>query len=225
MLSLHVSPVRLPDCPSPLEPQTPRLSAGGGGATRRPGIFGWEENGGLLSQVDELLDVVDAADNVVGQQPRSEVYRLGLLCRVVNAFLENTQGQLWIPRRTARKRTFPLCLDMSMGGHVESGESYEEALTRELLEELRMDANQVNLELLGYLTPQGSGVSAFMKVYRIRTDDAPEYNKDDFLEAQWLLPGELARRLREGEPAKGDLLTLIERFYTGKKQYGRAKSF
>ena len=136
---------------------------------------------------DELLDVVDADDKVIGQQFRSEVYRLGLLCRVVNVFLENSQGQLWIPRRTTHKRTFPLCLDMSMGGHVESGESYEEALTRELSEELRMDANQVNLELLGYLTPQGSGVSAFMKVYRIKTNDAPEYNEDDFLEAQWLL--------------------------------------
>ena len=170
-----------------------------------------------MSQVDELLDVVDAADNVFGQQPRSEVYRLGLLCRVVNVFLENSQGQLWIPRRTAHKRTFPLCLDMSMGGHVESGESYEEALARELSEELNVDVRRTNCELLRYLTPRESSVSAFMKVYRIRTDDEPAYNKDDFLEAQWLLPGDLLRRLRNGEPAKGDLLNLIEQFYTGKK--------
>ncbi len=102
---------------------------------------------------------------------------------------------------------------MSMGGHVESGESYEVALARELLEELNIDVQKTPYELLGYLTPHESGVSAFMKVYRIRTNEAPAYNKDDFLEAQWLLPGELLRKLRNGEPAKGDLMTLIQRFY------------
>ncbi len=163
--------------------------------------------------LDELLDVVDVHDQVIGQQPRSEVYRRGLLCRVVNMFLENTQGQLWIPRWTAHKRPFSLCLDMSMGGHVETGESYEAVLKRELIEELRLEVEKTNCELLGYLTPHETGVSASMKVYRIRTDEAPPYNKDDFLEAQWLLPGELLRKLHNGEPAKRDLVILIQQFY------------
>ena len=162
---------------------------------------------------DELLDVVDAHDDVIGQMARSEVYRRGLLCRVVNVFLEDSQGHLWIPRRTAHKRHFPLCLDMSMGGHVESGESYEEALGRELMEELRLDVRQVECSLLGYLTPR-DGVSAFMKVYKIVTDTTPAYNEDDFLEAHWLPPRKLLRKLRDGEPAKGDLEALVNRFYT-----------
>ncbi len=163
---------------------------------------------------DELLDVVDVHDHVVGQLPRSEVYRQTLLCRVVNVFLQNAQGQLWIPRRTAHKRHFPLGLDMSMGGHVESGESYEDALARELLEELRIDVQTTNCELLGYLTPHQNGVSAFMKVYRIVTDNVPAYNEDDFLKAQWLSPEQLLRKITDGEPAKGDLATLVEHFYT-----------
>ncbi len=168
---------------------------------------------------DELLDVVDVHDHVAGQMTRLEVYRRGLLCRVVNVFLENAQGQLWIPRRTAHKRHFPLCLDMSMGGHVESGESYEEALARELLEELRIDV-QTTCELLGYLTPHQNGVSAFMKVYRIVTDNPPAYNKDDFLDAEWLLPEQLLRKIIDGEPAKGDLAALIEHFYTARTMRG-----
>lgn len=77
---------------------------------------------------------------------------------------------------------------MSMGGHVETGESYEAVLKRELLEEVRLEVEKTNCELLGYLTPHETGVSALMKVYRIRTDEVPLYNKDDFLEAQWLSP-------------------------------------
>ena len=111
---------------------------------------------------------------------------------------------------------------MSMGGHVESGESYEEALARELMEELRLDVRQAECKLLGYLTP-GNGVSAFMKVYCVVTDKAPAYNKADFLEAHWLSPEELLRRLRDGELTKGDLAPLVERFYTTGTMRGDSK--
>jgi isopentenyldiphosphate isomerase len=85
---------------------------------------------------DEYLDLVNEKDEVVGKKLRSEVYAEGLSnFRVVNVFLRNFEGKLWIPRRTANKRIFPLCLDVSMGGHVESGESYEVAFKRELSEE------------------------------------------------------------------------------------------
>lgn len=169
---------------------------------------------------DELLDVVDAHDNVVGRMKRSEVYRRGLVFRAVNVFLENRKGQLWIPRRTAHKRLFPLCLDMSMGGHVESGESYEEALERELREELNLNLSAVRCDLLGYLTPN-DGVSAFMKVYRLVADEEPDYNRNDFIEAYWFTPEAVLAKLRQGEPAKGDLAPLIERFYADKAATSR----
>lgn len=89
--------------------------------------------------LDEFLDLVDENDNVVGKKKRSEVYAEHLSnFRVVNAFVVNTKGEIWIPRRVADKRIFPLCLDMSMGGHVESGESYEDTLKRETQEELKL---------------------------------------------------------------------------------------
>ena len=38
---------------------------------------------------------------------------------------------------------------MSMGGHVESGETYEEAFKRELDEELNMKADEISWQQLG----------------------------------------------------------------------------
>ncbi|WP_292736317.1 NUDIX domain-containing protein [Nostoc sp. JL31] len=47
-------------------------------------------------------------------------------------------------RRSAHKSIFPLCLDVSMGGYVETGETYEDALQRELKEEFNfMKSNQI----------------------------------------------------------------------------------
>lgn len=163
---------------------------------------------------DEYLDLVNEKDEVIGKKLRSEVYAEGLSnFRVVNAFLINSKNELWLPRRGPNKRIFPLCLDMSMGGHVESGETYEESFKRELNEELNIDANTTPWKLLGYLTPEKDDVSAFMNVYEIRTDEAPKFNADDFTEYFWLTPSELFERINEGEKTKGDLPTLVNIFY------------
>ncbi len=167
-----------------------------------------------MIQDDEILDIVDESDCVVGQKKRSEIYRQGLCnFRVVNAFVVNSLGQLWIPRRSAHKTIFPLCLDVSMGGHVETGETYEDALQRELKEELNLELNMVNVRPLGYLIPYQYQVSAFMKVYEIELNLNPEYNKNDFIESFWLSANDLVEWLNSDEPAKSDLLKLVKIFY------------
>lgn len=164
--------------------------------------------------MDEYLDLVDQHDNVIGKKLRSEVYAEHLSnFRVINAFVVNSKGELWIPRRAADKRIFPSCLDMSVGGHVESGESYEDTFKRETSEELNIDIDQVTYRLLGKLTPEVDGVSAYMQVYEIRFDESPNYNPSDFVEYFWLTPREALGRIDGGEKAKGDLPTLIKKFY------------
>ena len=165
---------------------------------------------------DELLDLVDEHDQVIGQHWRSVIYREGRSnFRVVNAFLERSDDRLWIPRRSHRKRLFPGCLDMSMGGHVGAGETYEAALTRELWEELRLSLADVASSLLGRFTPHAHGVPAFMRVYRIQSDSMPDYNPDDFAEAYWLSPAEVMERIAQGECAKDDLPRLLAYCYGG----------
>ncbi len=163
---------------------------------------------------DEYLDLVDEDDNVIGKMLRSEVYDHSLSnFRVINAFVINSEGKLWIPRRSGHKGICPLCLDTSVGGHVRSGETYEKAMQREVLEELRIDINEVPYRYIGYLKPMEHGVTAFMKVYEIRIDRVPDYNKNDFVEYMWLLPEELLERIERGEKTKDDLPKLVEFFY------------
>lgn len=159
---------------------------------------------------DELLDIVNEHDEVVGQKFRSVVYKEKLTTiRVVNAFVQNDRGQLWIPRRSSSKRIFPLCLDASMGGHVSAGESYHDALKRELMEELRIDLEVISYQELGSLTPAKHGMSAFMKVFLIQSNDAPNYNTDDFIEYYWFSPEEILSAVEKGDKSKDDLPKMI----------------
>ena len=67
--------------------------------------------------------------------------------------------------------------------------------------------------MLGHLTPNKDGVSAFMNVYEIKSDAVPDYNKKDFIEYYWLTPKELLDKLATGEKSKDDLPRLIRKFY------------
>ncbi len=162
---------------------------------------------------DENLDLVNENDEVIATMPRSEVYAARLSnFRVINAFIRNQEGKLWIPRRTEHKRIFPSCLDVSVGGHVEAGETYLQAFARETKEELNIDIAAVKWNSLGKLTPK-QGLSAFMEVYEIQSDESPAFNTNDFTEFYWLTPQEVLDRLANGDKSKGDLPGLIQAFY------------
>ena len=161
-----------------------------------------------------MLDLVDKHDEVISTMHRNEVYEKGLQnFRVVNCFIENSEGKLWVPRRAPHKRIFPNGLDMSMGGHVDSGETYDIAFKRELMEELNLDADVVGYEYLGKLTPEEHNVSAFMQVYKIHTDTVPAYNPEDFTESFWFTPQDLMEKLAQGDTSKEDLPKLVRHFF------------
>lgn len=159
---------------------------------------------------DELLDIVDYSDKVIGQKLRSEIYTEKMSnFRVINAFLINSNRQVWIPRRSHNKKLFPLCLDASVGGHVTAGETYEQAFERELTEELNIELSSISHQLIAKLTPLDHGVSAYMHVYLIMANQEPIYNTNDFISAAWYEISQLLSIIKKGEPTKGDLPILI----------------
>lgn len=84
-----------------------------------------------MSSADEILDVVDANDEVVGQARRGDVYTQGMRHRCAFIQVRDAQGRLFIHRRTPTKLVFPSLYDMFVGGVVGAGETYDEAALRE----------------------------------------------------------------------------------------------
>ncbi|MFW5835783.1 MAG: NUDIX hydrolase, partial [bacterium] len=85
----------------------------------------------------EVFDVVDEHDEVVGRARRDEVHgNPSLIHRVAHVLVFNETGRLYLQRRAADKDVQPNRWDTSVGGHVDAGEAYEAAASREMREEL-----------------------------------------------------------------------------------------
>lgn len=99
---------------------------------------------------EEIVDIVDKDDCIVGVASRKEAHEKGLLHRAVLAFMEDREGRLWIPRRHPVKKSIcPGHLDCSVSEHVQSGEDRVTAIKRGLAEELGEESEPVFLVSLG----------------------------------------------------------------------------
>jgi len=80
---------------------------------------------------EEYFDVVDASDQVIGRERRSEVHRRGLFHRAVHVLVFDSHGRLFLQKRSAAKDTFPRKWDSSSSGHLGCGEDYDSCAVRE----------------------------------------------------------------------------------------------
>ena len=95
---------------------------------------------------DELLNVYDAAGEVVGARPRGEAKRSGLAVGAVNALVRDGAGRVLLQKRPADKENGGRW-DKSVGGHVAAGEDFDATAVREAGEELFDDAAAARIVL------------------------------------------------------------------------------
>ena len=81
-----------------------------------------------------------------------------------------------------------------------------EATIRGFKEELNLDVTEYQLEYIGTVPPDNE-LYYFVALYVYKSNDAPEFNPEDFVGYEWIKPEELVSRLENGEPSKKSLLS------------------
>ncbi len=86
---------------------------------------------------NEIFPVVDEDGRVVGSATRGECHSGSMLLHpVVHLHVFNSAGELYLQKRPAWKDIQPGKWDTAVGGHIDYGETPEDALLREVREEL-----------------------------------------------------------------------------------------
>lgn len=149
---------------------------------------------------DEVFDVVDERDEVVGREFRREIHRRGLFHRAIHIFWLRPDGRLCLQRRSYAKDNCPGLLSSSCAGHVDAGEGYLDAALRELREELGVAVLPPTLREIDYAPCHPDLGDEFVRSYLLQGDHRTTLAAFEVDSLLWRTPPEVAA-WAEVEPA------------------------
>lgn len=155
-----------------------------------------EGNTAASRSAEEIIDIVDEQDRVVGRARRAEAYARGLRHRAAFVLVRDGADRIFVHRRTAHKLVFPSLYDCFVGGVLGAGESYDEAALREAEEELGVSGLPQPEPLFRFLYEDGPH-AWWSAVYQVRCELPVSPQPEEVAWHGFLTEEELTRRLGE----------------------------
>lgn len=144
------------------------------------------------------ITFVDEDDNIIGSGTREEALQKGIARRIVRVFLFNSKGELLIQKRSGNV-SLAGKWDQSVGGHVDEGEDYYQAVQRELQEELGIE-DIAPKEITKFYTEETdeTGINKrFNLLYSVNYDGEINFNSEEISEIKWITLDKLGDWMRE----------------------------
>jgi isopentenyldiphosphate isomerase len=161
---------------------------------------------------EEIFEIVNDRDEVIGRAPRSEVHRLKLNHRAVHVLVFNSRGMLFLQKRSMTKDCFPGTWDSSASGHLDCGEEYGTCALRELREELGVQVT-APLERLFKVAACAETGHEFVWVYRCQHDGPFVLHPEEIERGDWFEPREITQWMEQRpEEFAGGLILICRRW-------------
>jgi len=157
---------------------------------------------------EEIFDVVNERDEVIGQERRSEVHRLGLQHRAVHVLIFNARGEVFLQKRSMKKDTFPGLWDSSASGHLDAAEAYDACAVRESWEELGLKLAAAPARLFKLAACPETG-QEHVWVYRHLHEGPFRLNPEELEGGGWFAPAAVTRWMQEQPQDFASALLLI----------------
>ena len=136
---------------------------------------------------EEIFDVVNDRDEVIGQAPRREVHAQGLWHRAIHVLVFNARGEVFLQKRSMLKDTAKGLWDSSSSGHVDTGENYDTCAVRELREEIGLVVTQTPERLFKIDARKETGWE-FCWAYRCMNEGPFVLHPEEIETGAWFAP-------------------------------------
>lgn len=161
---------------------------------------------------EEIFDIVNERDEVIGQRPRREVHQLGLWHRAVHILVFNARGEVFLQKRSMLKDTAKGKWDSSTSGHVDSGEDYDTSAMRELGEEIGLYVNATPQRLFKIDACKETGWE-FCWIYRCENEGPFVLHPEEIETGAWFTPEAVTRWVEEKPADFARAFVLIWKIY------------
>ena len=148
---------------------------------------------------EEIFDVVNERDEVIDRLPRRVVHRDGHKHRAAHVLVFNSQGRIFLQKRSMTKDTFPGAWDSSASGHVDSGEDYDACAVRELGEELGWVVAAPPRRLFK-IAACAETAQEFVWVYRLESDGPFVLHPEEIERGEWFVPDHVTEWSKHSPP-------------------------
>ena len=133
---------------------------------------------------EEIFDVVNERDEVIGRETRREVHRTGLKHRAVHVFVFNSRGEVFLQKRSLTKDSSPGLWDSSASGHLDCGEDYDACAVRELREEIGLKLSESPRRVFKVEACRETG-QEFVWLYRSASEGPFTLNPEEIERGGW----------------------------------------
>jgi isopentenyl-diphosphate delta-isomerase len=145
---------------------------------------------------EEIFDVVNLQDEVIGQVPRREVHARGLWHRAVHVLVFNGCGEVFLQKRSLSKDTAKGKWDSSASGHLDTGEAYDACAVRELREEIGLAVAVPPVRLFKLAACEDTGWE-FCWVYRLESEGPFTLHPEEIERGEWFAPERISQWVAE----------------------------
>ncbi len=162
----------------------------------------------------ETVEIVDEDFHVLYKVSKKEAHDKGLLHKCVIAEVINKKGKMMLIKPYSHKQDAGQYVS-PVGGHVSAGETNEEALKREVKEEIGISSFTCEMKGKAIFNRfiLGRQENHYFVLYEIFTDEKPKLG-DEAESYKWFTKKELINELKKNKKVFGDaFLFVVKKFY------------